>query len=343
MEHRLTTEAQQLLDAAFAGKLDMDADAPTAAAAATADEGNAGQPAESTATTNKDEAPAAQDKEQPAPIASKSGAYTIPYEKLTEARSERDHFKAEATEARSERDHFKAEATEWKAKAEQLTAAQANNLAAATAQAQARADAGQAPTQADANLAVAQAAAEQGIDISVFGDFSEEGIAKGVATLVEQRAAALVDAKLKEALAPLQRERAQSQADAHYSAIYAAHKDADEIVESDEFKKWMAAQPTFARSGIEHALKEGGANQVIEVFSMFKAANGKGVKPSAAAAAAQVADQPPTSLSELPGAAATGAGDVERASALAGNPAALLDFMADMAPAKRDRLMNSVV
>lgn len=329
MEHRLTTEAQQLLDAAFAGKLDMDADAPTAAAAATADEGNAGQPAESTATTNKDEAPAAQDKEQPAPIASKSGAYTIPYEKLTEARSERDHFKAEAAE--------------WKAKAEQLTAAQANNLAAATAQAQARADAGQAPTQADANLAVAQAAAEQGIDISVFGDFSEEGIAKGVATLVEQRAAALVDAKLKEALAPLQRERAQSQADAHYSAIYAAHKDADELVESDEFKKWMAAQPTFARSGIEHALKEGGANQVIEVFSMFKAANGKGVKPSAAAAAAQVADQPPTSLSELPGAAATGAGDVERASALAGNPAALLDFMADMAPAKRDRLMNSVV
>lgn len=329
MEHRLTTEAQQLLDAAFAGKLDMDADAPTAAAAATADEGNAGQPAESTATTNKDEAPAAQDKEQPAPIASKSGAYTIPYEKLTEARSERDHFKAEAAE--------------WKAKAEQLTAAQANNLAAATAQAQARADAGQAPTQADANLAVAQAAAEQGIDISVFGDFSEEGIAKGVATLVEQRAAALVDAKLKEALAPLQRERAQSQADAHYSAIYAAHKDADELVESDEFKKWMAAQPTFARSGIEHALKAGGANQVIEVFSMFKAANGKGVKPSAAAAAAQVADQPPTSLSELPGAAATGAGDVERASALAGNPAALLDFMADMAPAKRDRLMNSVV
>ena len=302
MEHRLTTEAQQLLDAAFAGKLDMDADAPTAAAAATADEGNAGQPAESTATTNKDEAPAAQDKEQPAPIASKSGAYTIPYEKLTEARSERDHFKAEAAE--------------WKAKAEQLTAAQANNLAAATAQAQARADAGQAPTQADANLAVAQAAAEQGIDISVFGDFSEEGIAKGVATLVEQRAAALVDAKLKEALAPLQRERAQSQADAHYSAIYAAHKDADELVESDEFKKWMAAQPTFARSGIEHALKAGGANQVIEVFSMFKAANGKGVKPSAAAAAAQVADQPPTSLSELPGAAATGAGDVERASAL---------------------------
>ena len=329
MEHRLTTEAQQLLDAAFAGKLDMDADAPTAAAAATADEGNAGQPAESTATTNKDEAPAAQDKEQPAPIASKSGAYTIPYEKLTEARSERDHFKAEAAE--------------WKAKAEQLTAAQANNLAAATAQAQARADAGQAPTQADANLAVAQAAAEQGIDISVFGDFSEEGIAKGVATLVEQRAAALVDAKLKEALAPLQRERAQSQADAHYSAIYAAHKDADELVESDEFKKWMAAQPTFARSGIEHALKAGGANQVIEVFSMFKAANGNGVKPSAAAAAAQVADQPPTSLSELPGAAATGAGDVERASALAGNPAALLDFMADMAPAKRDRLMNSVV
>ena len=64
---------------------------------------------------------------------------------------------------------------------------------------------------------------------------------------------------------------------------------------------------------------------------------------AARSGSAKVADQPPTSLSELPGAAATGAGDVERASALAGNPAALLDFMADMAPAKRDRLMNSVV
>ena len=127
----LTTTAQQLLDAAFAGTLDLDADASQPKTDAPANDGTAAQPE----TTNRDTAApaaAAQEDEKPAPIASKSGEYTIPYEKLTQARQERDSVKAENEQL--------------KAQLQQLTAAQAQNLTAAQDQAQARADAGHAPT-----------------------------------------------------------------------------------------------------------------------------------------------------------------------------------------------------
>lgn len=327
----MTTEAQQLLDAAFAGKLDLDADA-SQAAATTAEDSEAGQPTETTQPADAQASSAAAQDDEPAgaPIASKSGAYTIPYEKLTEARQQRDQYKAEAAQLREQ--------------LAQLTAAQASNLAAAQEQAQARADAGQAPTQADQNLAMAQAAAAAGVDVSLFGDFSEEAIAKGVAALVEQRAAALVDAKLAAALAPFQQREAKQQMDAHMGAIYAAHPDADEVFESAEFKRWMGAQPAFARAGIEHAMTNGEAKDVIDVFSAFKAATGKGNPADAVTKALEKAQaQPPTSLSELPGAAASGATEAERVAALADNPAALLDFMAGLSPEKQNRLMNSVV
>ena len=332
MEHRLTTEAQQLLDAAFAGKLDLDADA--ARTGTDAADGEASQQAEEPKNLVAEEqqagVAAAQDDEHAGtPIASRSGTYTIPYEKLTQARQERDTLKAE-------NEQLKAQVT-------QLTTAQAQNIAAAQEQAQARADAGQAPTDADKNLAVAQAAAEQGLDVAaLFGDFSEESIAKGVAALVEQRATALVDARLKDALAPLQQREAKSSADAHAQAIYAVHKDADEICESAEFKKWMGEQPGFARAAIEHTLAHGEAPQVIEVFTTFKEAAGKAAPVDVVKKALESAkEQPPASLSELPGAASTS--DAERVAALADDPAKLLDFMAGLSLDKQNRLMNSVV
>ena len=324
----MTTEAQQLLDAAFAGKLDLDADAIKDSAAAAESTAASPKEDENTAAAQAQDTPAQEKEPEGAPIASKSGAYTIPYEKLTEARGQRDQLKAENEQL--------------KAQLEQLTAAQSQNLANAQEQAQARADAGQAPTDADKNLAVAQAAAAQGVDIALFGDFSEEGIAKGVAALVEQRAAALVDAKLNAALAPFRQREAANAEDAHKAAIYAAHKDADEVYDSAEFKKWMGEQPGYARAAIEHALTNGDASQVIEVFSTFKAAAGKTSPAEAAAKALEKASyQPPTSLSELPGAASTS--DTERVAALAGDPAKLMDFMAGLSPEKQTRLMNSVV
>lgn len=327
----MTTTAQQLLDAAFAGTLDLDADASQPKTDAPAKDGTAAQ----TETTNRDTAApaaAAQEDEKPAPIASKSGEYTIPYEKLTQARQERDSVKAENEQL--------------KAQLQQLTSAQAQNLTAAQEQAQARADAGHAPTQADQNLAMAQAAAAAGVDVSLFGDFSEEGIANGVAALVAQmeaRASARVEAKLAEALAPFQQREAQQQVDAHTGAIYAAHPDADEVFESAEFKRWMGAQPAFARAGIEYAMTNGAAQDVIDVFSTFKAATGKGTPADAVTRALEKAQaQPPASLSDLPGAAASGATEAERVTAMASNPAALLDYMAGLSPEKQNRLMNSV-
>ena len=324
----MTTEAQQLLDAAFAGTLNLDADA-SQANAPTATDSEAGNPANTTPAQAAG-AQATQDDEKPAPIASKSGEYTIPYEKLTSARTERDQYKAEAAQLREQL------AT--------LTAAQASNFAAAQQQAQLRADAGQAPTQADSNLALAQAAAAQGVDVAIFGDFSEEGIANGVAQLVEQRASALVDAKLNAALAPLREREAQSAVSAHQQAIYGAHPDADEVYESSEFKAWMDNQPSYARAAIEHTLANGTAQQVVEVFSTFKGSTGKGTPADAVSKAlAKAQQQPPMSLSELPGASASGNGDAERVAALAGDPAALLDFMTGLSPEKQTRLMNSVV
>lgn len=327
----MTTEAQQLLDAAFAGTLNLDADANQAKAPAATDS-EAGIPANTT-TEQAAGAQATQDDEKPAPIASKSGEYTIPYEKLTSARTERDQYKAEAAQLREQ--------------LASLTAAQASNFAAAQQQAQTRADAGQAPTQADSNLALAQAAAAQGVDVAIFGDFSEEGIANGVAQLVAQmeaRANARVEEKLNAALAPLREREAQSAVSAHQQAIYGAHPDADEVYESSEFKAWMGNQPSYARAAIEYTLANGTAQQVVEVFSTFKGATGKGTPADAVSKAlAKAQQQPPMSLSELPGASASGNGDAERVAALAGDPAALLDFMAGLSPEKQTRLMNSVV
>ena len=168
----MSTEAQQLLAAAFGGTLDLDADASQAPVASA--------PVATTESTTTPVEPAAQaastaqDEEQVgAPIVSKSGTYTIPFEKLSSARQERDQVKAENEQL--------------KAQLAQLNVSQARNLEAAQDLAQHRADAGGAPTQADQNLAVAQAAAAQGVDMDLFGSFSEEDIAKGVAALVEQR------------------------------------------------------------------------------------------------------------------------------------------------------------
>jgi len=328
----LTTTAQQLLDAAFAGTLDLDADASQPKTDAPANDGTAAQP-EDTNRDTKASAAATQDDEKPAPIASKSGEYTIPYEKLTSARTERDQYKAEAAQLREQ--------------LASLTAAQASNFAAAQQQAQTRADAGQAPTQADSNLALAQAAAAQGVDVAIFGDFSEEGIANGVAQLVAQmeaRANARVEEKLNAALAPLREREAQSAVNAHQQAIYGAHPDADEVYESSEFKAWMGSQPSYARAAIEYTLANGTAQQVVEVFSTFKGATGKGTPADAVSKAlAKAQQQPPMSLSELPGASASGNGDAERVAALVGDPAALLDFMTGLSPEKQTRLMNSVV
>ena len=66
------------------------------------------------------------------------------------------------------------------------------------------------------------------------------------------------------------------------------------------------------------------------------------IKAKVGEAIKAAADVAPASLSELAG-GSVGVGDVERANALAGDPAKLMEFMASLSPEKANRLMNSMV
>lgn len=321
----MSMTAAELLEAALDGTL-QDNDAPTE------------QPDASTEGVPAAAAPEGQDKQdastetevEGAPILSKSGAYTIPYEKLAEAR--------EARKAAQDR------IAQLEQQVAELTSAQQRNLAAVQADAQDRANAGQAQTTADANLAAATQAMAEGVDISVFGDFSEEDLAKGVAEL-NRRAMAQVEQRLMAALddrlAPLRAQEAKTATSAHYDAIYAAHKDADEIVESAEFAAWRDALPAFAKAGVEHALTKGAAKDVIEVFDAFRAT--KPPQPNSTARTAPEAPvrRVPNSLSDVPGAAPMD--ETQQTLAAAGNTSALLDRMAAMTQEQRDALLDNLI
>ena len=305
---------QELLAAAEAGTLNMDSDETTLKKPPQAEQ------AAATTGTAPDDAEAA------APISSKSGAYTIPYEKLAQAREQAKAFA-------SENELLKQQLT-------QLSNAQSANLAQSQSQAQDRADAGLAATSSDANLAAAQQAVADGIDPDLFGDFSEEGIAKGVKALVAQG--------VQQAIAPLMQERqaaAQHTAvTSHYEAIYAAHPDADELAQSAEFSSWCNNLPNFARAAVDQTLTHGDASGVVEVFNTFKASvkhAPAGSKAQQAIAAAQGQAYVPTSLSELTGQASSG-NPAEQIAAMAGDPASLMSRMSDMTPAQLEKLMNSV-
>lgn len=270
-----------------------------------------------------------------APIASKSGAYTIPYEKLAEARD-----RAKTLEGENET---------LRAQLAELTAKQQANLASAESSAQARADAGAAQTQADQNLNTAKAAMEQGVDASLFGDFSEEGIAKGIATLMgslrEELRAELREEAARE-LKPLKEREAKEAADGHYGAIYAKHPDANEIVQSVEFNAWVKSLPSFQRNAVAAVFdtEQGGtAEQVIEVFDTFKAQTGKASAPAVQdkGKAPEVQRRVPNSLSEMAGEQHQDIAQQVMASAGTDN-AALLERMQDMTPEQIERVMNAI-
>jgi len=254
-------------------------------------------------------------------VLARDRVHTIPYEKLEEAR------KGEQ-EARKGEQH-------WKALAE---AAQ-QQLAELQAQAQARADAGTAPTKTDNMVATAEAAIEAGADVGIFGDFSEEALAKGIATLVEQQ----VQARVNAALEPLATKQAKDAAAAHYDAIYTKHPDADSIAQSTEFAAWVNAQPSAVRNaywGLFDAQTGGTAEEIVEVFDAFKAAStpnpntpaAANYKAAASAAVAAAKATPPASLSSIPGARVEGASELDRAADMSGPD--MLEATKNMSPAQ---------
>lgn len=261
-------------------------------------------------------------------ITAKDGVHTISYDKLVEAREGERLAKQELQLAQTELGRLKEEA-------------------------QQRANAGLAPTDQDKQLVLAEAAIAKGVDISLFGDFSEAEVAKGIQTLVGQLGQQ-IRAEVVQELAPLKQKDVATAADAHTNAIYNKHPDADSIFDSTEFANWKAAQPAFARAGLDAVLKDGSSQQIIELFDSFKNATGftqaaaKATAPAVdvkAVAKAAIANTPtpvPASLTDFPaGRVATGS----REDAMDGMSSGvdLLGAMSDMTAEQVDTFLNRSV
>lgn len=232
----------------------------------------------STATANQSEAAAGNG--QPQVVLAKDGIHTIPYETLESER-----------------------------RARQEAQAQIAQLQAALAEAQQRADAGQAPTAQDKAAQAAAQALQDGesVDLSVFGDFDEEGIATGIAKIVDAKVAeklAQMDQKLK----PIEEDRQKQLAQEHFNRILTAHPDANQVADSPELASWIEKQPTFVRNAYLGVLQQGTADQVVELLDTYKAQSSQFAKRGQGNLA-QIAQQRiaqahaivPSSLSDIPG------------------------------------------
>lgn len=226
-------------------------------------------------------------------VLAKDGKHTIDFSVLADTREKAQQFQAKYEAAEQE-------------------------LAVLKAAAQARADNGEAPTAADTMVAAAQAAMDAGVDITLFGDFSEEAMAAGIDKHVNNRVAAEVNAKVAaavktavdEALAPLRAKEQADSADAHVSAVLAAHPDAGSIAQSVELDNWIKAQPSYLQPAMRQVQEGGTTEQVIELISNFKAATGatqaaapghKQAAQAAQEAISRVTAPIPASLSDIPG------------------------------------------
>ncbi len=294
-------QAAQLLE--MAGQGDSGTNAPQTGSEPTASTDTGASPTGEAGNTdtNADLDPAK------ALIMAKDGKHTIGYEKLVEARESAKQYKAQAEAAQAE-------------------------LLRLQEEAQARAAAGDAATKVDNQVAAAQAAIDAGTDPAIFGDFSEEALAKGIQTLVKAQVADEVKAAVSQALAPIQRKQIADDATAHYNAIYEKHPDADSIAESKELADWIASQPSFVQNGYRNVLDKGTTNEVIELFDRFKQATGiaqapaetnqqnsaEQVKARAKAAVANAAAPIPTSLTDIPGGKPGGVTFEEQLAAMTG-------------------------
>lgn len=262
-------------------------------------------------------------------VLAKDGKHTIPYAKLEEARTGMQH---------------------WKGIAEQTQ----QQLAQLQAEAAQRAADGQAPTKTDNAVAQATAAIEKGVDPAIFGDFSDQALAKGIATLVQAQVAAMVEPvradveSVKQSIAPLQQNAVKTAEQLHFEAIYSKHPDADSLAESQELAQWIDGHPSYAQAAMQQVLAKGSAQQVIELFDNFKKATQAAAAPAidpkvdAAAAAkavtAAAAPAAPISLSDIPGGRVEGRSPQEQLAAKSAPE--MVDAMMNMTPTQIEAFLN---
>lgn len=214
--------------------------------------------------------------------------------------------------------------------------------------------------------AAAQATAqalEQGVDVSLFGDFSEEAMTKGLSELA-QRSVVQLGAQMREEIraemmgridrleakvTPIDEQREADATQAHYRAILDKHPDAGQIVGSKELNDWLSAQPEYLKAGYGAVLNEGSAVEVNDVLDRFKRESGIAQAPadtnmdalrSAANAKAQQAKPSvPLSLSDIPGARPpTDPNDVLRSQ----TGAQLVESFAGKTPEQINALLNQL-
>lgn len=216
---------------------DVKADAGTASPEATPSEPVVTPPA-------AEPTPPVEENAENSVVLAKDGKHTIPYERLQETREQVQQYKQQV---------------------EQLTAQLAAQQTPGNTQV------------AQQNAAVAEAVIEasgNNADVmAMFGDFSEEAIAKGVEALVSQRVSAQVQSMMDAALAPFKQQQQLSAEQQHFAYIGSAHPDYESIPESQEFQAWKDAQPSFIRSAYEDVLNKGSAEQVVELLSLYKSQN----------------------------------------------------------------------
>ena len=190
--------------------------------------------------------------------------------------------------------------------------------------------------------------AEDGVKL--FGDFSDEEIAKGTAKLLS-----MVQKEVQKVVAPLQQQLHAGEAQTHIQTILAAHPDAADVGKSEAMQQWIASQPSFAQRAIESVLANGSAKEVVEVLDSFKAATTAAnvqkpkddtkpdPKPEAAAATAleQLKPKPPNSLSDLPAGATPAADPV--AAMLDKTPSELQATFEGMTPEQIEQFMRKTL
>ena len=215
-----------------------------------------------------------------------------------------------------------------RARAEQLaqTVAEQQQLLDELAQAK-KEDAGTGSTEA-----------QQAVLAEYTGEFPE--VADDMKPYIQAMIDAGVNAKFAEIeakLMPFQQAQQDRDVSAHFNAIREEHQDFDTLVKGNQLFDWVKTQPSFMQPAINQVLKEGTAEQVIELLNTFKAAKNIQPMPSkdelrnkADAVISKAGNKTPKSLSEVP--SGTIATNDEMAAEMAMSPLSFMDKLMKMSP-----------
>jgi len=204
-------------------------------------------------------------------ILAKDGEHTIPYSELESARSEAEKLK-------------------------ELTDQQAKLIADLQAAKNQDDSSGEETTEAQDKVLK---------DLATEYPEIAEDLKPMIERIVQQKLES-VEKAVDEKVAPIQQTAYEVAAKAREDAILAAHPDAVDVYQSKELQDWIDQQPSFAQDQYREILKQSTAEQMIELFDAYKAANGVDDQPvdevaeKAKAKLAQVKPKVPLSLSDVP-------------------------------------------